>query len=327
MHSKLKKDIFNNINQNSNTKRIRRIKTMRIFFFVFIFAALLSLLILLGNGFVATKINGQAQEFLAVEETGTLEKEKITEASGIVASRKNPGVLWVHNDSGDKANLYAIKPDGELIKTFRIKKAKSRDWEDIAIGPGPGKNLDYLYIGDIGDNSADHSSIRVYRIEEPDIETSKEGKKIGPADEIKLEYLDGPKDAETLLVDPLNGDIYIITKSQSFGMVYLAHFPQDTDKKTQLEFVTAIPLAMATGGDVSSNGELIIVRASDSAGLWKRPEGEKLWKAFGAEPVWIDLIEEPQGEAICFDANGGGFYTLSEMKHPDIYYFALSSVP
>ncbi|MFC1781765.1 hypothetical protein ACFLZ8_05850, partial [Planctomycetota bacterium] len=313
--------------QTSNAGRIRTSIIRRILGLFFLFSLVLLAIVLLGNYIRVSGSNEQVPEFLPGEEIGTLEKEKITEASGMASSRKNRGILWVHNDSGDSANIYAIKSDGELIETFRIKKADSRDWEDIAIGPGPEKEVDYLYIGDIGDNSADYSSITVYRIEEPNLETSRDDTKIGPADEIKLEYPDGPKDAETLLVDPLNGDIYIITKNRSFGMVYLASFPQDTDKKTRLEFVTTIPLAMATGGDISPDGELVIVRALNSAGLWKRPADEKLWKAFSAEPVWLDLIDEPQGEAICFDAEGNGFYTLSEMKHAEIYYFGLSSAP
>lgn len=39
---------------------------------------------------------------------GVVECNDIKEASGIVASRVNPGVLWVHNDSGDKARTFAM---------------------------------------------------------------------------------------------------------------------------------------------------------------------------------------------------------------------------
>jgi hypothetical protein len=268
--------------------------------------------------------------FMPGVETGVLNKERITEASGIVASRKNPGVFWVHNDSGNSATIYAIKADGEFISAYRVKQAKSRDWEDIAIGPGPEKGVDYIYIGNIGDNNMEYASVAVYRVEEPKVEINQaagsadksEDIRIGPATEIELLYPDGPKDAETLLVDPLNGDIYIITKSKSSGLVYMASYPQTVGRKTTLEFVAEIPMAKATGGDVSPDGTNVIVRASKSAGLWKRPAGQKLWMAFIDQPVWIDLADETQGEAICFDTQGSGFYTLSEMKHPSIYYFA-----
>jgi hypothetical protein len=264
--------------------------------------------------------------FMPGVEVGILEKKRINEPSGIVASRKNPGIFWVHNDSGDLPNLYAIRTDGQVVGTFRIKKAENRDWEDIAIGPGPLKGIDYIYIGDIGDNKASYSSVKIYRIEEPNVATdgkiSKKESHIGPADTIELVYPDGPKDAETLLVDPLSGDIYIITKGKSTSLVYMAPYPQTVGSKTTLEFVAEIPMSKATGGDVSPDGTSVIVRASKAAGLWKRPPGQKLWMAFIEQPVWIDLADETQGEAICFDAQGNGFYTISEMKHPSIYYFA-----
>ena len=37
---------------------------------------------------------------------GLIEHEEIREASGMVASRKNSGVLWIHNDSDNPNCLY-----------------------------------------------------------------------------------------------------------------------------------------------------------------------------------------------------------------------------
>lgn len=37
----------------------------------------------------------------------------VQEASGLVSSRRNPGVLWTHNDSGQPL-LYAFGTDGKL---------------------------------------------------------------------------------------------------------------------------------------------------------------------------------------------------------------------
>ena len=88
----------------------------------------------------------------------------------MAASRKNPGILWVHNDSGNSANIYALTTEAKLVRICRIKGADCRDWEDIAIGPGPDKKLDYLYIGDIGDNKARYPSIIIYRVPEPKID-------------------------------------------------------------------------------------------------------------------------------------------------------------
>jgi hypothetical protein len=78
---------------------------------------------------------------------------------------------------------------------------------------------------------------------------------IGPADPIELTYPDGSKDAETLLVDPLSGDIYVIAKREFFCKVYRAAYPQSTAKQMVMqlvailswEFVTGVLTAAATG--------------------------------------------------------------------------------
>lgn len=273
--------------------------------------------------FVSPVIGAQRPTFLPGRQVGTIETTRIKEASGIVASRKNPGVLWVHNDSGNSEKVYAINSRGKLLGTYRIKDARCRDWEDIAIGPGHDPQHDMLYIGDIGDNKARYPSIRVYLVKEPKVDPNRmfSEKMIGPADSIELVYPDGPKDAETLMVDPLNGDMYIITKREFPSRVYRAPYPQSTKKQNPLEQVAKLPWGFAVGGDISSDGQRIIVRGALNASLWIRPEGEPLWHAFRATHVPLNLIAERQGEAICFDAAGRGYYTISEMKHPPLYYF------
>ena len=258
------------------------------------------------------------------KQVGTVQTDKIKEASGIVASRLSPGVLWVHNDSGNSARIYALNAKGKLLGTYRPKGAHCRDWEDIAIGPGPDPNRSYLFIGDIGDNDGKYSSIVVYRVPEPAVDPDQPitEAEIGPVDAIELTYPDGPKDAETLLVDPLNGDIYVITKRELFCRVYRARGPQSTTNRTAMELVATLPWGFAVGGDVSPDGRWVVVRGPFSASLWRRPENQELWKAFGTESFRLQLVRERQGEGICFDADGLGCFTVGEQRNPPIYYFA-----
>ncbi len=286
-----------------------------------------SIIILSGVFYFSAAASENELKFKPGIKIGTIQTDLIKEASGIVASRKNKNILWVHNDSGNSAKLYAINNKGELVGNFLIKGIKCRDWEDIAIGPGPEKNSDYLYIGDIGNNGNKNVIVTIYRIPEPDVNStpSKKEIKIGPPDTIKLAYPDDkPKDAETLLVDSLNGDIYIITKRNIFSRVYHTPYPQSTDKPTIMAQATMLPLGLATGGDVSPDGKLIIVRNLTNAIIWRRQESEPLWKAFLGDYTTIELIPEPQGEAICFDPNGHGFYTLSEKQNQPVYYYPIS---
>ncbi len=268
-------------------------------------------------------LGARSHEFLPAQRAGVVTSELICEISGIVASRQNPGVLWVHNDSGDRPRVYAINTKGDLLGICNIGGATARDWEDIAIGPGPDPNRQYFYIGDIGDNRAEYPEVIVYRVPEPRLSATGDFgmMSIGPAEAIHLTYPGGPRDAETLLVDPLARDIYIIAKRELFSKVYRAGFPQSTTQQTRLEAVTVLPWGFATGGDVSPDGREVIVRSMGSASLWTRPAGEPLWHAFSGKQIHLPLANEPQGEAICFDSRGLGYFTISEGAHAPLYYF------
>ena len=100
--------------------------------------------------------------------------------------------------------------------------------------------------------------------------------------------------------------------------------PHSTIRARVLEKVAILPWGLAVAGDVSPDGRRIIVRGPYNASLWVRPEGEPLWKAFEGKHAGIPLIGEPQGEGICFDGNGLGYFTLSEKANPPLYYFAPS---
>jgi hypothetical protein len=269
-------------------------------------------------------VAGLSEEFLPAQQAGVIQSESIREASGLVASRQNPGVLWVHNDSGSAAEVFAIDTQADLLGTCAIRGAMARDWEDIAIGPGPDPNRQYLYIGDIGDNQAKRPEVVVYRVPEPRVNAAAPfgTMTIGPAEAIRLAYPDSPKDAETLLVDPLTRDIYIIAKRELFSKVYRAGFPQSLVGRTRMEAVTVLPWGFAVAGDVSPDGREVIVRGMFNASLWTRPAGEPLWHAFAGKQTRLPLAREPQGEAICFDSKGRGYFTVSEGLHPPLYYFA-----
>ena len=284
--------------------------------------------------------SAKSEAFLSGRSMGKIESDSLRELSGIAASRRNPGVLYVHNDSGDAPQIYAINEKAQLLGACHLQGATQRDWEDIAVGPGPDPNRSYVYIGDIGDNAAKRSEIIVYRVPEPKVDTvTPFGRMtIGPAEALRLVYPDKPRDAETLLVDPLTRDIYVISKRELAPKVYRAAYPQSTTQPIRLEQVAVLPLgSFPTGGDVSPDGRRVIVRGMFNAAIWERPVGERpsnsesrvgdpvpLWQAFSSQPRTIPVAAEPQGEAICFDSKGAGYFTISEGKHPSLYYFALA---
>ena len=255
--------------------------------------------------------------------TGHISSAKLRETSGMVASRKNAGILWMHNDSGAGAELFAVTQSGETVASYRVTGASARDWEDIALGPGPEAGQDYLYIGDIGDNGAKRPYVILYRVPEPRVghRNATVVASTSPARALRLSYPDGPHDAETLLVDPLTGDLYIITKRDLFSRVYRASPPHSTTERILLERVALMPWGFAVGGDISADGQLILIRGYSSASMFKRPSKGPLWQAFLEPSTLVPLRQERQGEAICFNAQGTGYYTTSEGKNQPIYFY------
>ncbi|TVQ10122.1 MAG: hypothetical protein EA364_12860 [Balneolaceae bacterium] len=136
---------------------------------------------------------------------GEPENSAIDEASGLAVSRAYPGHVWTHNDSGDFNRIFLIGPDAEDAGTFCIEPSGNRNWEDMAIGPGPAVGINYLYIADIGDNGSQYDVNRIFRFPEPslaDRDASGGMISIVGAEMIQFRYPDGMKDAETLMIDP-----------------------------------------------------------------------------------------------------------------------------
>ena len=290
---------------------------------------------------------GGIAPFLPPQQTGSITSGAITEASGLAASRQNPGVLWTHNDSGGGNVVYAITTSGNLLGTYTFGSGSAWDTEDIAIGPGPEPGVDYIYWGDIGDNGNVRSSIVVKRAPEPAVDPNQ-----GPVNDtlqdvglITLQYPTGihapsEKDAETMFVDPVNGDIYVVTKRAVPNKVYRAPYPQSTSSPTTLEWVTDLPSEFngtpgswnggPTGGDVSPDGSVIVIRQYSSktppAAFWYRPLGTDLASVFDEPYCTMQIQSDGAGEAICWDRDGQGVYTTQdENSNPPLRYYERNS--
>ncbi|MFC1764216.1 hypothetical protein ACFL6U_19350 [Planctomycetota bacterium] len=269
---------------------------------------------------------GKPAPYGSGEALGKISDTRLTEISGMVASRHFPGVLWVHNDSGDDSLIYAVTAMGKVIGAVLVTGAKAQDWEDIALGPGPVKGQDYLYLGDIGDNQGRRPFIAVYRIPEPD-PGSLDSHTPSPSNRSvahRLVYPDQPRDAETLLVDPLSGELLIVSKREFFSRVYRAPSPTSTTETVTMELVCLLPWGFATGGDISPDGRQIVIRSPGNAMLWQRKPNTPFKEVLPHLGKNVQLAQEPQGEAICFDHQGRNLYTVSEGKHPVLYRYSVT---
>jgi hypothetical protein len=264
----------------------------------------------------------------AVEPQVTLADPDLDEVSGLAASRTQPPLLWVHNDSGGAPAVHAVRPDGALVGTYIVEGATASDWEDIAVGPGPDRSTSYVYVGDLGDNRAEREHVTVYRVPEPDAPIATTGTLSGTA-AIDLRYPEHPVDAESLFVDPRTGNLFVIDKSFTTGIARVFRAPADAlvDGATvSLREVASFTLGfptIVTGADLSPDGSTVLVRTYDRVVAFSRPKHGTMAAAFRRPPCDAPQIDEPQGEALGFAANGASYFTISEGRGEAVHRFTV----
>jgi hypothetical protein len=248
---------------------------------------------------------------------GVLQNNDINEASGIVASPTFLGYFWTHNDSGDNPRLFLIDSLGQGLKEFNIANVTNRDWEDISMHKDPTTKKNYIVVAETGDNRAVYGEYSLLFIEEPNSNTINDNL-LYVQKEIKYTYPDGPKDAEALMIDPYTNDIFIVSKREANVSLYRIAFPFKLEETIITEKVLTLPLTFITAGDISENGEEILIKNYDSIYYFSRKQNETVIQAMTKTPIVIPYVREPQGEAICFGHDGKSFYTVSEKTSMNI---------
>ena len=255
---------------------------------------------------------------------GNIVDPDITESSGLVASKCQPGVFWTHNDSGDDAYIYGITQTGATLGRWKVPGAQNIDWEDIAEYKDASGRC-FIYVGDIGDNRSKMTEHIVYRVREPlvtpdDSASNKKGPlSTEPTELLRFTYPDGAHNAETLMVNPTNGDIYVVTKRQTgpAGVYRLRHEFGDgriarAEKVGDLS-VPAVPNGLITGGDISQDGRRIIICDYVGGYEYSLPDSsmqfDDIWKE---KPETVDLGNRPVGETVCYSPDGTSLYATSE---------------
>lgn len=251
---------------------------------------------------------------------------EIVEASGIVTSHTIPGHFWIHDDGG-RGVLHLLNTDGVAIGSVRFQSEYGfTDIEDIALYKDPTTNKSYVYVADIGDNNAVRDIKTISVFEEPtELQLQNTSLVLQPIISIRFRYPDGKRDAETIMVDPTNNDVYIVSKREATVGVYLAKAPFINSEVRTLKKLGNIPYRLITAGDISSKGDQIIVRDYEKAYYWNRLPNETIATALSKEARCLSIIAEEQGEGICFARDGESFFTISERsKSPQefIYHYS-----
>jgi hypothetical protein len=240
----------------------------------------------------------------------------LRELSGLAASRLHPGLLYTHNDSGDSARFFALDETATLRAEVDLSDATATDWEAISVGSCPSGTC--VYVGDTGDNDLNRDEYVIYRVPEPATLPS-DGSKITVTtyDRLPFVYPDARHNAETVLVHPITGQIFVIIKEKGvYATVFEMPMPLSPGTRVTLRAAATLSISpvdgIVTDGAFHPCGDRVLVRTTLNLFELTRPAGGTLLSVFGATPTTVPLAVEPKGESVTYALDGTRYFTSSE---------------
>ena len=263
------------------------------------------------------------------EVAGQIEDHALREVSGIAASRQNPGVLWLHGDSGSGAVIHALNEVGMRLGTLRLRGVRAVDFEDIAAAPCPDREHACLWLADTGDNNHSRTEVAVYAVQEPRVLTNAPFHHVAAERVWKfpLRYPDEPIDSEALIVMPDLSALYLFEKTAAReARVYRLDGPFRENETGALQEIArfrapGVPIRrgrMITAADLHPEGDRLLIRVYSGSFEFKLGQSSDLSALASLKPTVVALgpLSEPQGEAIAYDHDGRGLWTVSESRDP-----------
>ncbi|MEU0232916.1 MULTISPECIES: WD40 repeat domain-containing protein [unclassified Streptomyces] len=231
----------------------------------------------------------------------TIRDTRITESSGLAASRAHPGIYWTHNDQ-DAPLIYGVDSrTGETVATLTMEGIGTpRDMEAISVGPDGD-----VYVGDVGDNldgSWDH--VWIYRFPEPKV---LEDQKVA-AEQYVVKYADGPRNAEALMVHPKTGRVYIASKNEDGGGLYAGPERLSASGTNVFRRVDEVP--WVTDGAFSPDGGRLVLRGYFAAQEYAWKDGR-----LGDEGTSVGVPFQGQAESVTYTTDGSALMFGSEGKN------------
>ena len=280
-----------------------------------------------------------------ISRTGTLENPRLTEVSGMTASKHSPGVLYAINDSGNSATLYALSETGQHIGHWPIK-ATNRDWEDLDSVELNKQN--YIVIGDTGDNLKVHRKSTLYLVAEP-LPNAPPNSLLSPFMTINFVYEDGPRNVEAFAVHGTT--LYLISKEPlgangpTASRLYALEIPmkQAADTLTA-RFIAELPIPRAslesklaasfvgvdldhiTAMDITAAGRTAYLLTYREVHKLARGKGESWPMAFQRRGTRIHSHNMGQTEALAI-APGRALFMTSENHKAPILAIPIQAAP
>ncbi len=263
---------------------------------------------------------------------GPLADPGLVETSGVVASPSLPGLLWMHNDSGDNARVFAVGTNGAALGTLALGTTVD-DVEDIAAAPCPGAVGPCLYLADTGNNTLDRTNLAVFAVLEPPLTGAGP---FGAMDatvvwRFPVVYPAGaPVDCEALVVTPDGRTAFLFEKING-GLARLFSGPLPTTDGAALN-LTLLGTFQAPGftfvdhgtditaADLHPSGTRLLMRVYTGIYEYRFAAGGGVPDVLTLAPALVTLgpLTEPQGEAVGYSSDGTGLFSVSEdrMQQP-----------
>lgn len=231
----------------------------------------------------------------------SLKESDLTESSGICWSEPQQ-LLWTHNDSGDRARIFAFELNGKKKAEVLLEPAKATDWEDICYFQGP-QGRGFLAIADVGDNLAKRPSVTIYLVAEEDLKLrANKVTKVKPACKIQVQYDTGSVNCESLAYDPITERFILCSKERFSCRLSEFTVPDfEHDHKVVAKSGQRLLVPLATGADISPSGDRLVISTYGPAMLYERElESGKAGPWRPAKDPALAIPARRQGESICF---------------------------
>jgi hypothetical protein len=226
------------------------------------------------------------------------------ETSGVAVGRRDPDVLWTHNDG--RSDLFALDRQGAILARFPIE-ARTRDWEDIEIASCDAGSC--LYLADTGDNDERRAAgqVRILRVREPALPADPDEAPALGVDVFPIRLPDGARDVEALFVLP--GEIpYLVSKGGRDAISVYRYPPPlrpDTVTLVEVQRLTSGSVSLldrVTGASASPDGSWVAIRTYQALHFY-RVDGDSLVLA---DDGLLNLrpLQEMQGEGIGIGPDG-----------------------
>ena len=273
-------------------------------------------------------------------------RRDLVESSGVTASVRQPGVLFVINDSGNEPLLFALDTTGMDRGLWRVTGVQNADWESISIGrcalgsAGPAaattSTNECLYIGDTGDNSAKRATRTIHRIAEPAAQRAGFTGSVTPAQSLVYRYSDGPHDVEAMYVAP-NGSTFLITKRPLRGAgrsrrpALVFEIPASawsgTSAPVVAQLVDSLPIVPGTGprrlitdAALSPDGRRLAVRTYEQ--LWVFSTDSATGRVVHSTPpglCYLSSLGRWQGEGVAWMGRGETLVLTAEGRESPMF--------